>query len=162
MLTEHLYSKYNGKSILEHQYDLTPEKPLNSPIMERFFAILNLITKRTKEERQSIKIKVLTDDFAFWKESTTKLNIMLKPFGSVINEMDTAKSESFVLSSKVIKKEFNNDGERRNSVFYQREIERCQKLLNNPNFVNKADPEIIEKERKKLKKYSELLEKTQK
>lgn len=37
------------------------------------------------------------------------------------------------------------------------EIDRCNKLLNNPNFVNRAKKEVVDSEREKLSKYTEEL-----
>ena len=39
------------------------------------------------------------------------------------------------------------------------EVERCQKMLSNPGFVNKAPKAKVEEEREKLKKYQDMLDK---
>ena len=40
-----------------------------------------------------------------------------------------------------------------------KEIARCQGMLNNPNFVNKAPAAKVEAEKEKLQKYQEMMEK---
>ena len=38
------------------------------------------------------------------------------------------------------------------------EVARCEKMLSNPGFINKAPAEKIEEEKEKLRKYKEMLE----
>ena len=40
-----------------------------------------------------------------------------------------------------------------------KEIARCQGMLNNPNFVNKAPAAKVDAEKEKLQKYEEMMEK---
>ena len=39
----------------------------------------------------------------------------------------------------------------------QKELDACQQRLNNPNFLSKAKPEVVDKERDKLKALEEKL-----
>ena len=41
----------------------------------------------------------------------------------------------------------------------QAEIERCEKMLSNPGFMNKAPQAKIDEEKEKLAKYKEMLKK---
>ena len=41
------------------------------------------------------------------------------------------------------------------------EIERCEKMLSNPGFVNKAPQSKIDEEKAKLEKYKDMLNKLQ-
>ena len=41
----------------------------------------------------------------------------------------------------------------------QAEIERCEKMLSNPGFMNKAPQAKIDEEKEKLTKYKEMLKK---
>ncbi len=41
----------------------------------------------------------------------------------------------------------------------QKEIARCQGMLSNPNFVNKAPEAKVNAEKEKLQKYEEMMEK---
>ncbi|WHP38971.1 MAG: hypothetical protein QJQ54_03060 [Mollicutes bacterium] len=85
---------------------------------------------------------------------------MLKPFGCFIYKIENFDTEKIFFN---VKKEFdkpiNNENINKSTDFYHREIERCENLLNNKNFMTKAKEEIIEKERTKLKKYKDLLQK---
>ena len=41
--------------------------------------------------------------------------------------------------------------------FYHAEIARCEKMLSNPNFVQKAPAALVQQEQQKLAKFKELL-----
>ena len=41
----------------------------------------------------------------------------------------------------------------------EKEVARCEKMLTNPGFINKAPQTKIEEERQKLEKYKEMLNK---
>lgn len=160
MLTEHFYNEINKQSILKHEWLSLETENTKLLLLQKFFAIFNLLNKKTEIEQKNVEVKILTPREDFWKAAQPTLNLMLKPFGCFIYKIENFDTEKIFFN---VKKEFdkpiNNENINKSTDFYHREIERCENLLNNKNFMTKAKEEIIEKERTKLKKYKDLLQK---
>ena len=60
---------------------------------------------------------------------------------------------SFSLSIDVSNNETILQNIEKRKAFLSKEIERSRKLLSNENFINKASPEKVEKEKEKYQKY---------
>ena len=63
------------------------------------------------------------------------------------------------LEDLVDREKRNRASEKRNRSVLQKEIARCQGMLSNPNFVNKAPEAKVNAEKEKLQKYEEMMEK---
>jgi valyl-tRNA synthetase len=80
---------------------------------------------------------------------------------SLINEKNDELSffPSFALSVKEEETESSRQRREKRIEFLNNEIARSQKMLSNPNFVNKAKPEKVAAEKEKFEKYKEELAK---
>ena len=70
--------------------------------------------------------------------------------------------ELYIPLEGLIDKEEERKRQEEEKIRLQQEIARCEKMLSNPGFVNKAPQAKIDEEKAKLEKYKAMLEKIEK
>ncbi len=127
-------------------------------LVKKFSAMINVFFKvlQAKEENSEKfqgNTKIIYQSPSAEKISENdknKLNAMLFPFQCEIVSLVKDWEQKII-----IQKSESTDELDRTKI--EKELARTEKLLANEDFVNKANPEIVEKEREKKKKYKDLL-----
>lgn len=153
-----------------HEYDF-PDATNIEIIYEIITNIRNLRAEKNVSFKKEINLelqvrnpeisKFIQENLHFLKRFTNYREIKISA-----EEIDTVQKSVSVLSEVVVAvplQELVNLEEElaklyENQKKMQSEIERCEKLLNNPGFVNKAPAEKVEAEKTKLKDYQRQLE----
>ena len=167
--SEEIYQNlpYNNKSLYNEKYPTTSRRKFN---MEDYYLALSL-TKAIKMIRNfkaenSLAPNEEIDLFISSKRNDIDAVIpFLKRF-SFAKDINTIKdlNDSIHFDSFSIKIDVENNKKIQETIlkrkeFLQNEIERSKKLLDNPNFVSKANPEKVKQEKEKYQKYLDELKK---
>ena len=176
-VTEEIYQELpnHGESIMVCQF---PTEFSNYNLTNKFEKVINLI-KGIRATRSEFKLAdnkrtnlylIIEGDKTLFLESLEAINKL--GFGKEIkvieNESELPDKFSKVLGDSacvyILTGELASDEQKKEKLekelsFYKAEIERGERMLSNPGFVNKAPEKLIENEKTKLAKNKEMYEK---
>lgn len=173
-VTEEIYQNFYYDSIVISEWPKVMEYNFSgteqmSDLIDIITSVRNIRNEKNVALSKKIQIGIETDKndlIEFFNEHTKYITRFCNPEKLIIsNKIDADEAISIVLAnSKVIipMKELINVEEelkRLNNLKskLEQEVERCEKMLNNPNFVSKAPAEKIEAEKNKLVDYTNQL-----
>lgn len=178
-VTEEIYQKYNEGSIVISKWpEINPSYNFNdSKTIELIFDIItqvrnirsskNVVNSKKidllLEAKDENTLNVINNNLMYLEKFTNYDNITTS-----LNKLDKNLSVTCVLDSVTVivplkalvdieeeKKKLNANKDK-----LLQEISRCEKMLNNPNFINKAPKAKIDEETEKLSSYKKQLEET--
>lgn len=178
-VTEEIYQKYNEGSIVISKWpEINPYYNFNdSKTIELIFDIItqvrnirsskNVVNSKKidllLEAKDENTLNVINNNLMYLEKFTNYDNITTS-----LNKLDKNLSVTCVLDSVTVivplkalvdieeeKKKLNANKDK-----LLQEISRCEKMLNNPNFINKAPKAKIDEETEKLSSYKKQLEET--
>ena len=178
-ITEEIYSnlKTNFKSIMQEKidlidYDFKSESELIESVMQVIKGIRNMRSEEEIEASKKINVKWLVENDEVRNQIQSCVSYMLKLAN--IGKMEFINKNSINLEDRVL--HFNNisiyvdlssaidkDAEiqklTKEIELYNKELNRAKSMLSNQNFVSKAPEKLIEAEKEKATKYTDLIEK---
>lgn len=175
--TEEIYQMFNDKSIVISDWPVVVEK-YNFSDVEKLETLFDIITsvrniRASKNVPMSKKIDInleiktneLYELISNNKEYLAKFT-NYESLNLSINEIDKDKCVTAVLSdvivilplAKLVDLSEEKNKLLQNKEKLEKEIERCNQMLSNPNFVNKAPQAKVDSEKEKLVNYQKQLE----
>lgn len=175
--TEEIYQMFNDKSIVISDWPFVVEK-YNFSDVEKLETLFDIITsvrniRASKNVPMSKKIDInleiktneLYELISNNKEYLAKFT-NYESLNLSINEIDKDKCVTAVLSdvivilplAKLVDLSEEKNKLLQNKEKLEKEIERCNQMLSNPNFVNKAPQAKVDSEKEKLVNYQKQLE----
>ncbi len=175
--TEEIYQMFNDKSIVISDWPVVVEK-YNFSDVEKLETLFDIITsvrniRASKNVPMSKKIDInleiktneLYELISNNKEYLAKFT-NYESLNLSINEIDKDKCVTAVLSDVIVilpLAKLVDLAEEKNKLIQnkeklEKEIERCNNMLSNPNFVNKAPQAKVDSEKEKLVNYQKQLE----
>lgn len=175
--TEEIYQMFNDKSIVISDWPVVVEK-YNFSDVEKLETLFDIITsvrniRASKNVPMSKKIDInleiktneLYELISNNKEYLAKFT-NYESLNLSINEIDKDKCVTAVLSDVIVilpLAKLVDLAEEKNKLLQnkeklEKEIERCNQMLSNPNFVNKAPQAKVDSEKEKLVNYQKQLE----
>ncbi|CAT05411.1 Valine--tRNA ligase [Mesomycoplasma conjunctivae] len=158
-LTDYLFSNIFQEELLENRAPRLKAKKNTVEVDEIIEIVTNIRQFREKyqiSKKETIKYCILNKEL---KESQIALINKLSFAQWENNKSVVVKSNNFEISILLTDKIKQQESEKINNeiIFIKKEIERAQKILSNPGFINKAPKHKIEEEEDKLNKYKEKL-----
>lgn len=141
---------------IKSKWNLVKSK-LSKEIYQKFYQLLNELLKfKTQQIHQlkTYKITLMTDDINFVENHLTNLHVLLIPQKIQIIKIIPGKITTFKLINVPTESKVEIAAKIK---FFQTEIIRSEKLLNNQAFLQKAKATIIKNEKIKYKKYQKQL-----
>lgn len=161
-LSEKLFLDSFKKTIINEIFDIKLNFEFKkTELIDKLNEIIKAGRIEQKEtETEYFRIIIYTKDKEKWNKNFEKLNRMLLPFKLKLDKVYSCELEKIVAKpSSYSKKKYLKKDLKVEKEFLFKEIERVKKILNNKSFIEKAKPEIVLKEQKKLKYYNEKLNK---
>ncbi len=180
-VTEEIYQKYNEGSIVVSSWPLVNPKYNyeNSKNMEVIFDIISAIRNIRAEKnvvnskkidllleiKDDVTYDIINNNIQYLQRFTNYENLTLSKDALNKDLSVTAVFENVIVICP-LKALVDLEEEKKklelNKQKLLSEIDRCEKMLNNPNFVNKAPEAKVNAEKEKLASYKKQLEETNK
>ena len=169
--------KYDDKDLMVsswpevESFDYQKEEETIEKVKELIVEVRNVRATKNIHPSKKSKLVFITDKY---KDEIKELeDILLKlAFGSSLEIKENNKDipedsinimvegiELYIPQEGLINKEEENKRLEEEKKRLEGEVLRCEKMLSNPGFVNKAPKAKVEEEQEKLKNYKEMLEK---
>ena len=175
-VTEEIYMHFHNGSIVisewpkpNHNYNFDGTEYMND-LIEVITAVRNIRNEKNVGLSKKIQIGLESKNKTletFLKEHSEYLKRFCNPEELTIDQNINDEDASIAVMSNVkviipLKELINYEEEEKRlnllKTKLEGEVERCEKMLNNPNFVSKAPAQKIEAERAKLQNYKSQLE----
>ena len=157
------------QSIMLDKYPLYDESLIDKSIENEINLLLSFIkdvraykieNKLAPNAKLNILVKLnfkASDDFFLYLERFSFSDIKIKENSEKENGQIYVHDNGELIILNTASKEEILEKINKDIEFIQKEIQRCEGMLNNPNFVNKAPKEKVEQERAKLAQHKENL-----
>lgn len=145
-LTQYLWNKnYQKANILNQRLPIiTKFKITKWPILEKLLFIKEQL-KTLKTSNKTKALKLFTTQPFFWQNNLKKINLFLEAWNSKIVMIENSQLEKITL----VKKTLTLEEIWQEIIFWKKEMQRSEKILNNDQFLKKAKANILAKEKRK-------------
>lgn len=153
-LTEFIWQQYHPQqsilqtSVRQWKHSNNDKQLIFLPKLWKIIETMKQIDIKHHQPDRIIMVKIYSTDSTYYKETQERFNMFLKPHKSAIVEIKQSNKEEILCLVDKIQKPLSQTYI---DNLYQR-LANSNKLLQNPNFLKKAHPQIVQKEQEKKQK----------